>query len=124
LERGQASFARTFRLTRPAEYKQVFASATRKTSRAFTVLTIPNGLEHARLGLAISRKAAARAVDRNRIKRIIRESFRCQQRELGSWDIVILARNTAATSTAAVLRTELEQHWNQLKQRPCVPSSS
>lgn len=74
--------------------------------------------------MAISRKAAARAVARNRIKRIIRESFRYQQKELGNWDIVILARNTATTSTAQVLRTELEQHWNRLKPRPCVPSSS
>lgn len=123
MERGPASFVRALRLTRPAEYRRVFASAARNTSRAFTVLVVPNALQHPRLGLAVSRKAAPRAVARNRIKRIIRESFRQQHRELGDWDIVILARNAAATSSALVLRTELEQHWKRLKRSPCVPSS-
>ena len=95
-----------------------------KASRSLTGLTCPNGLDQARLGLAISRKVAARAVTRNRIKRIIRECFRQSQTQLGGWDIVILARPAAASTSAVNLRTELQQHWNRLKRRPCAPSSS
>lgn len=124
MTRGPASFARTARLTRPVEFRRVFASAERLTSRALTVLIAPNDLGRPRLGLAISRKAAADAVDRNRIKRIVRESFRCHQGELGGWDIVVMARSAAATAPRNVLRAELEQHWNRLKRRPCAPSSS
>lgn len=124
MARGPASFARTARLTRPVEYRRVFANAERNTSRSLTVLTCPNGLDQARLGLAISRKVAARAVTRNRIKRIIRECFRQSQTQLGGWDIVILARPAAASTSAVNLRTELQQHWNRLKRRPCAPSSS
>ena len=124
MTRGPASFARAARLTRPVEYRRVFANAERSHSRSLTVLASPNGLGHGRLGLAISRKVSARAVTRNRIKRIVRESFRQNQAQLTGWDIVILARTAAASNSAATLRNELQQHWNRLKRRPCVPSSS
>ncbi|MBI5461962.1 MAG: ribonuclease P protein component [Gammaproteobacteria bacterium] len=123
MERSPASFTRSARLTRPVEYRRVFAEAGRSTSRALTVLTAPNGLSYPRLGLAISKKAASRAVVRNRIKRIVRESFRHRQGELGGWDIVVMAKASAATATRQALRAELEEHWNRLKRRPCVPSS-
>ena len=124
MARGPASFARSARLTRPVEFRRVFANAERFTSRALTVLIAPNDLDYPRLGLAISRKAAASAVDRNRIKRIVRESFRLHQGGIGGWDIVVMARNAAATASRQTLRAELEQHWNRLKPHPCAPSSS
>jgi ribonuclease P protein component len=73
--------------------------------------------------LAISKKAASRAVARNRIKRIIRESFRLHQGDIGGWDIVVMAKASAATTTRQALRAELEEHWNRLRRRSCVPYS-
>lgn len=124
MAQGSASFTRRARLTRAVEYQRVFAQAERSSSRSLTVLARANGLAQARLGLAISRKVAARAVQRNRIKRTVRESFRYHQALLKGWDIVVLARPPAAASEAATLRAELQQHWNRLKQRPCAPCSS
>ena len=43
----------------------------------------------ARLGVLISRKHAARAVVRNRIKRCIREAFRLEQERLGPLDLLV-----------------------------------
>jgi len=123
LEKSPASFTRRARLTRPAEFRQVFAEARRSTSRNLTLLSAPNSLSYPRLGLAISKKAASRAVVRNRIKRIIRETFRQQQEGLGGWDIVVMAKAPAATASRKTLRAELEEHWNRLRQRPCAPSS-
>ena len=117
---GPASFSRRARLTRPVEYRRVFAEAERSNSRALTLLMAPNGLGYSRLGLAISRKAVPRAVARNRIKRCVRESFRQHQGEIPGWDLVVLARSAAATTTGKALRAELEQHWNRLKRRPCA----
>lgn len=122
MARGPASFPRTARLTRPAEYRRLFAGATRATSRCLTVLVYPNDTDSARLGLAISRKIAPHAVTRNRLKRTIRESFRRHRSELGGWDIVIQARPAAAAAPNRDLRAELEQHWTRLRRRPCVPS--
>jgi ribonuclease P protein component len=124
LEPGPAGFARTARLTRPVDFRRVFANAERSSGHALTLLVAANTLGRPRLGMAVSRKAVARAVDRNRIKRIVRESFRARQAELGGWDVVILARAGAAKITRSALRAELEQHWNRLKRRPCAPSSS
>ncbi len=82
-----------------------------------TVLATANGLEYARLGLAISRKAARHAVDRNRIKRIVRDSFRHQTQHLGGLDIVVLGRRGVDELTNSALRQTLEHHWKRLARR-------
>jgi ribonuclease P protein component len=60
----------------------------------------PAGL--ARLGILISRKHAARAVDRNRIKRCIREAFRLEQEHLGSIDLLVRPPYTWRASADAL----------------------
>jgi len=63
-------------------YTFVFGNAKRFGNKSLTVLARQNDLGHPRLGLAISKKSAKRAVDRNRIKRVFRESFRLHQHTL------------------------------------------
>ena len=55
-----------------------------------TLLALANDRGNPRLGLVISRKAAGAAVARNRIKRLVRESFRHTQTQLGGFDIVVI----------------------------------
>ena len=64
---------------RPAAAGRVFKQALRSRDPLFTVLCRCNNSDLARLGLAISKKHCRRAVGRNRIKRIVRESFRQHQ---------------------------------------------
>lgn len=49
----------------------------------------PNGLAMARLGMVVPKKVWARAVDRNRIRRLLREAFRHDQARLVGHDVVI-----------------------------------
>jgi ribonuclease P protein component len=79
-------------------------------------LARPNDLEKARLGLAMSRRAAKRAVDRNKLKRLARESFR-QQRQLPMMDFVVMARPGAAAATKAELRESLDRHFQRLQRK-------
>lgn len=109
-----ARFSRDDRLTKPAEFERVFKDPVKTTSRHFTVLACPNGNEYARLGLAIAKKNIRLAVQRNRIKRVIRESYRQYKNQLGQIDIVVLARRGADQASRATLRDTLQQHWDQL----------
>ena len=59
------------------------------------------------------KKVAARAVDRNRIKRQIRESYRQQQPALPAVDIVILARGGCIQATSPQLRELLDRLWKR-----------
>jgi len=92
----------------------VFAEPARSTDRFFTVLARPSGRSAARLGLTVSRRAAKRAVDRNKLKRLARESFR-HQTSLPPWDFVVLARAGADRALRGVLRASLDRHFEQLK---------
>ncbi|NYT46406.1 MAG: ribonuclease P protein component [Candidatus Methanofishera endochildressiae] len=117
-----ARFPPHVRLREPAEFKSVFAKAERSTDKYFTVLAIVNELNHARLGLAIAKKNIKRAVDRNKIKRSARESFRLQQQAMTNIDIVVMARREAATANSKTLQASLDKHWLKLIKR-CVTHS-
>ncbi len=117
-----ASFPPSVRLREPAEFKCVFANPERSTDKYFTVLAIVNELEHPRLGLAIAKKHIKRAVDRNKIKRSARESFRLQQQDIYHLDFVITARRDAATADSKTLQASLNKHWLKLNKR-CAPCS-
>ena len=121
---GSTRFPRRARLTEASDYGQVFKQCSyRLSDRWFTLLANPNEVDQPRLGLAISRKVVRNAVARNRIKRVIRESFRHWQTRLGTQDIVILGRAGVSTQPNQVLDAALDKLWTQLIEK-CAGSSS
>ena len=113
LQPDTAGFSPDQRLHTPAEFGRVFAEPARSSDRFFTVLARPTGRSAARLGLTVARRVAKRAVDRNKIKRVARESFR-QQAALPPWDFVVLARAGADRAARCELRASLDRHFEQL----------
>jgi ribonuclease P protein component len=95
------------------DFDHVFAAPRRSNDRFFTVLVRDNGMTHARLGLAVSKKRVRRAVARNRIKRLVRESFRHHADALGGLDVVVMARSNGAADNDA-LAGSLAGHWRRL----------
>lgn len=73
-----------------------------------------------RLGLTVSKRAAKRAVDRNRLKRLARESFRHRSASLPAWDFVVLARRGAAEADNVLLRESLNKHFDRLQRRASI----
>lgn len=116
-------FRRAYRLLTQAQYARVFGGSRRFGRRHLTVLVSPNTVGFARLGLAVSRKSARRAVDRNRIKRIARESFRQAHATLPAVDIVLITRPGIASHPAPELRRTLDGLWVELNRR-CRDDSS
>jgi len=76
-----------------------------------------NQCDHARLGLAIATRVFGTAVARNRVKRLIRESFRQHQHSLPAADITVAARDAARSASAAQLRASLEKSWKHIAER-------
>jgi ribonuclease P protein component len=91
LEKQDHRFPTTVRLLSPLEFKRVFAKPQKIKGPGFSLFVRENGLSHPRLGLAIPKKAVKLSVGRNRIKRLVRESFRHHQDEMIGVDIVFLA---------------------------------
>jgi len=116
-------FSRPKRLLKPGEFKQVFDHSTRSSDPNLTVFCRPSALENARLGLAISKKQLKRAVDRNRIKRLVRESFRHHQVALQGLDLVVLARRGVQELDNLQILHAIERHWQRVIKR-CADSSS
>jgi ribonuclease P protein component len=101
------------RLLNAAAFGRVFEKATRSRDKWFTVLCRENDKEFARLGLAISKKNCRQATGRNRIKRIVRESFRAHQADIAGIDVVVINQPAAATAANRVLFDSMAIHWRR-----------
>lgn len=106
------SFKKTQRLLDKKQYDQVFSQAVKINTTEFIVLFKKNTLGYARLGLAISKKMIAKAHNRNRIKRLLRESFR--QSQLPAVDIIFLAKKGVAERSNLGISTSLNKTWDKL----------
>jgi ribonuclease P protein component len=108
------TFPRTARLNHPREFKQVFADGQRQSDGCFTLISLANSIGMPRLGLVVARKNLRRAVDRNRIRRTVRESFRINRAQIPSRDIVVMARPAAGQRPNPALRESLGRHWKKM----------
>jgi ribonuclease P protein component len=81
------------RLSRSAEFERVYRQGRSTANRYLVLYTFPNGSTgRARLGLSVSRKVGG-AVERNRVKRLLREAFAQTEHELAAeQDVVVVAR--------------------------------
>lgn len=80
---------RDARLTCKADFDRVFSDNQRARTDTLLVMARPNTAGYARLGMVIPKRLLARAVDRNRVKRCVRESFRLVRAELPACDFVV-----------------------------------
>lgn len=104
------------RLLTATDYKRVFEQPVRSADRYFTVLARPaSSVQPARLGLAVAKKHVKRAVDRNRLKRLIRESFRQHQQHLTGLDLVVLIKPGVQLAPNRDLLSALAKHWRRLE---------
>ena len=78
------------------------------------MIKLANELGHPRLGLVVSKKNARRALDRNRIKRLVRESFRHISAALPAVDVLVLPRKHTKDAGNEEIFASLERQWRRL----------
>jgi ribonuclease P protein component len=115
------------RLRHALEFDAVYAAKMRKSRGPISLFSLPNTLEHPRLGLAVGVRAG-NAVVRNRWKRMIREAFRLQQHELPrtpegrGYDYIVSVRPApdqriwplgACAKALAELAAESDREWRK-----------
>lgn len=109
------AFSKTLRLLNASDFQCVFNDAPLRAShKNILILARPNGLPYPRLGLVIAKKNVRHAVQRNRIKRIARESFRLRQQDLAGIDAIILARRELDQLDNAALHLLYAQQWQRV----------
>lgn len=96
------------------EYKRIFQAGNKLYSKGLVIYADKNDLNEPRLGMILRKKEIPLATQRNRIKRIIRESVRLNKETLGGIDIIVSATNKSLNYSNQDLLITLEYLWKQL----------
>ena len=107
-------FPRSARLLKRADFLAVMRSGDSSHDSYFTVFGVSGPRAKGRLGITVSRRAASKAVHRNRLKRCVRESFRHHRNALRGIDVVVIARPAAARAEVRRLTEALRAHWKKI----------
>ena len=109
-----SGFSRSRRLTHASEYDAVFKGAEfRVNSKDFLILARATGEAPARLGTVVSKRVAGTSVSRNRIRRVIKESFR-HAGSVDGMDVVVVARPSVKDRNNSDLFAALDGAWKKL----------
>lgn len=120
-------FSKNDRIRTRPRYLEVYARSAPIYTAWFVFYACPNGLEHPRLGITVTKRVAG-SVERNRIKRIIREVFRIWRHQLPTdCDLIANAKRNASGITAGQAEKAFLQAARRLRREgytPCAGSSS
>jgi ribonuclease P protein component len=114
------TFQPASRLLQASDFKGVFDHAFYKVHQpSFLLLATKRTTadQQSRVGIVVAKRKIRRAHERNRFKRLTRESFRLNQHVLPALDIVVMAKQGADLLPNADLHQELHKAWHMLQQR-------
>lgn len=112
------AFPKLHRLLTSGDFQAVFANApVRASHKHFLILARPTDNPYARLGLVIAKKHIRLATRRNRLKRLIRETFRHQQPTLNGIDVIVLARKGMDELDNQQLIDQLNGQWRRIARK-------
>ncbi len=109
------------KIIKKQDFHRVFSGQKRIHSAYFTIYWLRVDLEQPRIGIVISKKNVKLAVRRNRLRRLIKESFRQQLQQLPNVDLVVVVKKIADLATNQEVRACLNDSWLRLAKRSQLP---
>jgi ribonuclease P protein component len=106
---GRFLFRPCHRLHSGPEYDRVYRQGARAGDALFAVNVLPNAYGHARLGMSVGAKTVGNSVQRNRVRRLLREIFRHRREQLPAMDFVVTSRPGARSATRADIIASVER---------------
>ena len=115
----------TVHLRASQEFQKVYRKGKRYEGTLITAFVLPNKLSHNRFGITASRKALGKAVDRNRARRLLKETFRLKTSSLGTlqgkYDWVLNAKRNLATLKVHAALDEFEKLISRVAEEEARP---
>ncbi|MEX0899044.1 MAG: ribonuclease P protein component [Steroidobacteraceae bacterium] len=97
-----------------AEFERARKGRERHADAFFVIQCTKNDAGQARLGMAVGARAAGNAVNRNRLRRLIRESFRMHRQEMPAVDVLVTARAAASAAQNREIFASLDNLWREI----------
>lgn len=107
-------FTRDHRLLTSSDYRRVFDDAEYKVSCRYILMLAIRHKSLSRLGVVVSKKNISKAVQRNRVKRLVRESFRRTKSQIPNLDVVVLIRRGIEGLPNVIISSKMEFLWKDL----------
>ena len=115
------SFTKADRILKRSEFIALSKLGRRVQNNDFIAYFLPAQHNHSRLGVTVTKKVG-QAVERNRIKRLVREYFRLNRHCLsGKWDINIIAKRQSAGITSEKVFRSLENIFDRISRHDDHP---
>ena len=108
---GSEKFSRDSRLREEKIFRELISTGEKISTPYFFIRHRSNDQQASRPGIVVPKKTFRRVVDRNRLKRIARESFRRAAARLSGRDILVYYLAAALKAQGVVLAQSLSQCW-------------
>ena len=103
------------RLKKNEDFRRIYKKKRSMANKLLIIYILENKYEYNRIGFTVSKKVG-KSVIRNRVKRILRESYRLNEEKiLQGYDIIIVARNTASKASYKEIESAMLHLFRKMK---------
>ena len=104
-----------FRLRKQKDFENVFNRGVYFSEKFLILKAVENNLPFSRFGFVVSKKISKKAVERNRVKRLMSESIRLSQEEIKpGFDVVFVSRSGIVGESLEEVKEPMENLLKKL----------